>query len=131
MGYGLHPPTSSFMTYKERCNLCIIYAWIVNRWIVYRELAQPQWNTDLKLVKSNIDELNWSLTYWGTCNLFYGFFNLIESCILNYMIMNFCRQSLHYLSSNIYRFRVWDIAHCQMLFVYWWWFSDILTIFVF
>ena len=70
---------------------------------MYRELAQPQCNTGLKLVKSNIDESNWSLTYWGTCNLFFGFFNLIESCILNYMIINFCRQSLHYLSSNIYR----------------------------
>ena len=43
---GLYPPASLFMTSKERCNLSIIYAWIVhrwivNRWIVYRELAQP------------------------------------------------------------------------------------------
>ena len=45
---GLYPPTSLFMTSKERCNLCIIYAWIMhhwimNFWIVYHELAQPIW----------------------------------------------------------------------------------------
>ena len=36
------------MTSKERCHLCIIYAWImhqwiVNHWIVYCELAQLLW----------------------------------------------------------------------------------------
>ena len=45
---GLYPPTSLFMTSKERCHLCIIYAWImhqwiVNHWIVYCELAQLLW----------------------------------------------------------------------------------------
>ena len=42
----LYSLASLFVTSKERCNLCIIYAWIVhrwivNRWIVYREIAQP------------------------------------------------------------------------------------------
>ena len=60
MRYGLYSPASLFMTYKERYNLCINYAWIVivNRWIVYRELAQPHCNIGLKLARSNIYESN-------------------------------------------------------------------------
>ena len=58
MRYDMPTPASLFMTYKGRYNLCIIYAWIVNRWIVYRELPQLQCKTGLKLVKSNIYESN-------------------------------------------------------------------------
>ena len=36
----------------------MIYAWIVNNWIVYPELPQPEWKTGLKLIKSNIYKSN-------------------------------------------------------------------------
>ena len=62
---GLHPPASLFMTSKERCNLCIIYAWIihrwiVNRWIVYRELAQP---STARVLQGYIK----SIYFWRSC----------------------------------------------------------------
>ena len=40
MRCGLYSSASLFMTSKERYTLCIIYAWIVHRWIEYSELAQ-------------------------------------------------------------------------------------------
>ena len=95
MRYNMPPPASLFMTYKERYNLSIIYAWIVNRWIVnyHNPNAKLAWNW-LRVTFTNPIKV----LHTGP---FYGIVNLVESCILKYMIMNFLRQSLHYLSSNI------------------------------
>ena len=62
---GLHPPASLFMTSKERCNLCIIYAWIMHRWIVncwivYLELAQHASFLKIILIKPGTI---WSLKF--------------------------------------------------------------------
>ena len=68
MRCGLYSSVSLFMTSKERYTLCIIYAWIVHRWIEYSELAQPssyifyQYGVIFnKITFSNINLLNKAL----------------------------------------------------------------------
>ena len=68
MRCGLYSSASLFMTSKERYTLCIIYAWIVHRWIEYSELAQPssyifyQYGVIFnKITFSNINLLNKAL----------------------------------------------------------------------